>query len=110
VLLAGFVTAIIFMVFGFMKSSDVYKDAVAVAKANPAVQTAIGAPVEERLPITGKINTSGVSGQANLAIPISGPDGRAIIYAVATKSSGRWRFSTLVVEIKDTRQRIDLLE
>ncbi len=60
--------------------------------------------------VSGNINVSGPSGQADLSIPISGPDGKATIYAVATKSAGQWTFSTLVVEINGTMQRIDLLE
>jgi len=107
---AGFIAMIMCLVFGMMKSSDVYKGAIALAEAHPIVQTAIGNPLEEGIFITGKINTAGPSGEADLAIPISGPDGKATIYAVAKKAAGQWRYSTLVVEVKDTGQRIDLLE
>ena len=110
ILFVGFIALIVCLVFGMMKSSDVYKQALAKAKARPAVQATIGTPIEEGLLITGNINVSGPSGQANLSIPISGPDGKATIYLVAAKSAGQWSFSTLVVEIKQTRQRIDLLE
>lgn len=109
-LFAGFIVLIICLVYGLMKSSDAYRDALAKAKAHPSVQKAIGAPIEEGIFTTGSINISGPSGQANLAIPISGPDGEATIYVVAAKSSGKWTFSTLIVAINDTKQRIDLLE
>ena len=98
------------LVFGLMKSSDAYKDAVAAAKAHPSVQQTLGSPIEEGMFTTGSIKISGPSGQADLAIPIAGPSGKATVYAVATRSAGQWTFSTLVVEIKDTKQRIDLLE
>jgi hypothetical protein len=110
VIFAGFIAGIMFLVFGMIKSSDVYKDAVARAQAYPSVREALGTPIEEGMFTTGNINVSGPSGQANLAIPISGPDGEGTIYAVATKSAGQWTFSTLIVEIKDTKQRINLLE
>lgn len=107
---AGFIVLIMCLVFGLIKSADPYKDALAKAKAHPSVQKIIGTPIEEGIFITGKINVSGSSGQADISIPISGPDGKATIYVVATKSAGQWTFSTLSVEIKDTRQRIDLLK
>ena len=110
ILFVGFIALLVCLVFGMMKSSDVYRQALAKAKAQPSVQATIGTPIEEGLLITGNINVSGPSGQANLSIPISGPDGKATIYLVAAKSAGQWSFSTLVVEIKQTRQRIDLLE
>ncbi|MFC1497219.1 cytochrome c oxidase assembly factor Coa1 family protein [Verrucomicrobiota bacterium] len=107
---AGFIALIICLVFGMMKSSGVYKDALAKAKADPSVQKIIGTPIEEGMFVTGNINVNGSSGQADLSIPISGPDGKATVYVVAAKSAGQWTFSTLVVEIKETNQRIDLLE
>ena len=110
VLFLCFIALIVFAVFGMMKSSDVYKAAVAKAKAHPSVQKTIGTPIEEGMFITGNIDVSGSTGQANLSIPISGPNGKGTIYVVAAKSAGQWTFSTLVVEIKETKQRIDLLE
>ena len=58
----------------------------------------------------GSINISGAAGNADLAIPISGPNGRGTIYARATRSAGKWTFSQLVVEIKATKEKIDLME
>lgn len=106
----GFVVLIVTIVFGMLKSSDVYKDALAAARAEPAVEMALGTPIEGGLFVMGNINISGSSGQADLAIPISGPDDEATIYAVAEKSAGRWTFSTLVVEIKTTGEKIDLMQ
>ena len=105
----GFIALIAILIFGMMKSSDAYKDALSMAKAHPAVEKALGTPIEEGLFITGNISVSGPSGQANLAIPLSGPKGKATLYVVASKSAGRWTFSTLVVEIKETEKRINLL-
>ncbi len=110
VLFTGFIALIVCLVCGMMKSSDAYKVAVAKAKANPSVQKAIGTPIEEGLLVQGNINISGPSGQADLSIPISGPDGKGTIYAVAEKAAGQWTFSTLVVEVDGTKQRIILLE
>jgi hypothetical protein len=109
-LFVGFIALLMCLVFGMMKSSDAYRDALSTAQAHPSVQKIIGTPITAGMFIGGNINVSGPSGQADLSIPISGPDGKATIYLVAAKSAGQWSFSTLVVQIKETNQRIDLLE
>jgi len=105
-----FVGAIVLIVFSAVKSSDVYKDALARAKTHPAVIEALGSPVTEGLLLSGNTNVNGASGEANLSIPVSGPKGKGTIYVAATKSLGRWNYSGLVLEIERTHQRIDLLQ
>jgi hypothetical protein len=95
-------------VFGALKSSDVYQEAVAKAKENKAVQAAIGTPIQEGFFVNGNINLINQGGNANLAIPISGPKGSATVNAVAQKLEGRWIFSTLEVAIEGGN-RINLL-
>ncbi|OGP55053.1 MAG: hypothetical protein A2Y65_04180 [Deltaproteobacteria bacterium RBG_13_52_11] len=109
-LFAAFIMLIITIVFGMIKSSDVYKDALATARTHPAVVKALGSPIKEGIFVMGSISVSGSSGQADLAIPISGPNGKGTIYAVASKHAGQWTFSKLVVEIKATKEIIDLIE
>src|SRR5436305_8657544 len=69
----AFVASIIFIVFSAVKSTDVYKDALARAKADPAVIEALGSPIKEGLLVSGNTNVNGASGEANLAIPVSRP-------------------------------------
>jgi hypothetical protein len=104
-----FAGSIALIVFSAMKSTDVYKEALARAKANPAVIDALGSPITEGFLISGNTNVNGASGEANLSIPISGPNGKGTIYVAANKSLGRWSYSGFVVEIAKTHQRIDLL-
>ena len=110
VLIAAFIAAIFFFVFGILKSSDVYKTALATAKRNPAVIEALGEPIKEGWLMSGKTNVEGTSGEADIGIPISGPRGKATVYAVASKSAGRWNYKTLEVEVSGRPERIDLLE
>lgn len=109
-LFLAFVGSILLIVFSAMKSTDVYKDALARAKTNPAVIDALGSPVKERFFMSGNTNVNGASGESNLAIPISGPKGKGTIYVSAQKSLGEWNYSGLIVEIGQTHQRIDLLQ
>jgi len=109
ILFAAFITLIVMIVFSAMKSSDVYKDALKRAKAEPAVIEALGSPIKDGMFVSGSTNVNGASGEANLAIPIYGPKGEGTLYVVAEKSVGAWNYSNLVVEVKKTKNRIDLL-
>ena len=108
VLGGALVAFLVLVVFGALKQSDVYKMAVARAKADSRVIAALGAPISEGWYLAGKTNVNGGSGDADLSIPISGPKGKGTIYAVATKSAGEWTYSKLVVKIDSTGETIDL--
>ena len=104
-----FVVCIVFFVFSVLKSSDAYQTALTNAKNDPRVVTALGSPIKDGLVPSGKTNVNGSSGDADIAIPISGPKGKAMIYAVGTKSAGKWEFSKLAVQV-DGGEMIDLNE
>jgi hypothetical protein len=108
VLGGAFVAFLVLVVFGAMKQSDAYKMAVARAKANPRVTSALGTPISEGWFLSGHTNVNMGSGDADLTIPISGPKGKGTIYAVATKSAGEWTYSKLEVKIDSTGETIDL--
>jgi hypothetical protein len=108
--IAVFISLIVLVVFGSMKSSDAYKMAVARAKANPQVVEKLGTPIEEGFFVGGNISVANERGNASLTIPISGPKGSATIFADAEKRGGPWEFSVLEVSIKGEARKIDLLE
>jgi hypothetical protein len=105
-----FVSSVLVIVFSAIKSTDVYKEALARAKADPAVIEALGSPIKDGFLVSGNTNVNGPSGESNLAIPISGPKAKATIYLSANKSLGQWNYSGLVVEVRQTHQRIDVLQ
>ena len=108
-LFLAFIGSIIVIVFSAMKSTDVYREALARAKGDPAVIEVLGSPIKEGFLVSGNTNVNGASGESNLAIPISGPKGKGTIYVSANKSLGQWNYSGLVVEVAQTHERIDLL-
>ena len=57
----------------------------------------------------GSISANGPSGEADLAIPVSGPMGSCSIYAVAKKTVGRWEYQILEAECENEPERINLL-
>jgi Cytochrome oxidase complex assembly protein 1 len=106
----AFVGSIVVIVFSAMKSTDVYKEALARAKMHPAVIEALGSPIKDGFLASGNSSVNGASGESNLAISISGPKGKGTIYVSATKSLGQWNYAGLVVEVGQTHERIDLLQ
>ncbi|MBL8205502.1 MAG: cytochrome c oxidase assembly factor 1 family protein [Blastocatellia bacterium] len=106
---AGFVTLIFSIVLGSLKSSDVYNESLAKARTNAQVTAALGTPVEPGFWVSGNISVENSSGNADLSIPISGPNGSGTIYVTATKSAGRWNYSTMICEISSSGNRVNLL-
>jgi len=105
-----FVGSIFVVVFSAMKSTDVYKDALARTRREADVIDALGSPIKDGFLMSGNTNVNGAAGEPNLAIPISGPKGKGTIYVSAKKSFGEWNYSGLVVEVSQTHQRINLLQ
>ncbi len=108
-LVAAFVFGILALVFGSMKMAEPYKYAMEQAQHSPVVVQRIGQPVKAGMLVSGQINVSGPTGHADLAIPISGPRGKATVYVVGDKSAGKWTYQTLEVQFEGDPQRVSLL-
>jgi hypothetical protein len=52
---------------------------------------------------------TGGSGDANLAVPISGPKGNGTVYVMARRIAGVWNYSQMIAGIESTGEKIDLL-
>jgi Cytochrome oxidase complex assembly protein 1 len=108
VLGSGVVFLVVSLVFGAIKSSDAYTQAVARARANDEVKAVLGEPIQTGYFVSGNISVDGSSGNADFSIPLSGPKGSATLYVTAKKAAGRWEFTTLEVAPKGSDTRIDL--
>jgi Cytochrome oxidase complex assembly protein 1 len=97
-------------VFGLMRRSEAYSGAMIRIRTSERVQEALGSPITDGWFVTGKIQISGPSGRASLAIPVKGPKGRGTVYVEASKELGEWHFRRLIVAIEGTNRRIDLSE
>jgi hypothetical protein len=111
VLLCGalFVFGIFSLIIGAMRGSDVAKEAVARAQSNALVAQRLGAPISEGWFVSGSINVSTGSGDADLTVPISGPKGKGTVYVKAQKTAGRWDYSVMQAAMEGSSERIDLL-
>ena len=108
-LLALFVGGLLTFVFGLLKSSEPYQHAVAVASSNPDVLREIGAPVSPGWYLSGNINVSGSSGDADMAVPLNGSLHRGTVYVVAKKTDGVWRYTKLRMLVEGQESPIELL-
>ncbi len=103
-----FTASIFFVAVGIMKGTDAYRIALLRAQENPRVIEALGSPVKSGLVVAGSTHAEGATGEAKLAIPISGPKGKGTIFVEAHKSAGAWEFDRMIAEIAETKERIDL--
>jgi Cytochrome oxidase complex assembly protein 1 len=109
IVVCGLPLALMGAVFAAMKNSDAAKESVFQAQTNSQVVNQLGTPIAAGWLVTGSINTSTTSGDADLAIPISGPKGHAKIYVTAHKVAGAWNYSVMEVAIAGSNERINLL-
>jgi hypothetical protein len=107
--LGAFVAGLGFVIFGSMRSSGAYQEAMRTLRSDPRAIEALGQPIEEGWFVTGSVNVSGPSGEASLAIPVSGPRGKGRLYVESLKRGGLWRMRLLELA-PPSGPRIDLLD
>ena len=76
---AALMVSVMVLIFIVIGNSEPSKMAFAMAAANPVVRQRLGEPIKRGFFTTGNIETSGPAGHADVAIPISGPKGKATI-------------------------------
>ncbi len=102
--------AFIFLIFGTMKSSEPYQDALAMLRSNSAAEQALGTPIHDGWYVTGSIGESGSSGHAELSFPVSGPKGSGTVNLIARRYGGRWTLTRLELIVNGSGRKINLLE
>ena len=108
-LIVAFIGGVMALALGAMKSNEPYQHAVRVATQDPRALARMGAPVQPGWWLSGNINVTGSSGNADFAIPVEGTAHKGTVYVVAKKSAGRWTYQTLELQVEDAPERLDLL-
>lgn len=99
-------------IFGATKmfsGSEPYTFALEQATNNEQVIELLGEPVETNGIMQGSINFSNNDGNADISIPIKGPNGTGKIYVVGEKRNDTWTYSELEVRIEKNSEVINLL-
>lgn len=96
--------------FRLFRSSGAWKEAVALATADPRVRQALGDPVAPGAWVGGRIHVvNGDRGEAAFVVPLHGPRGEASLRVQALKNRGVWSFQLLQAQVRGGAC-IDLLE
>lgn len=113
-LIAG-VAGIIYVAVSVLKSTEVYKNALEMARANTVVVEELGQPIEDGWYVIGSVENEAGDGRARLEIPITGPKKKGTLYVIAevddnVGGSRSWTYMQLEVEVEGRAERIDLLD
>ena len=118
--LGGCLTLIVLFIFGIgatifgvsklLTNSNPYKYAIEQAATDARVIEILGEPVETTGLMQGNISTTNNSGKANFTIPLKGPNGKGSVTTKGTKEDGIWTYEELYVLIKETNEKINLLD
>lgn len=106
--IAGFIALLFGMINGMMRSSEPYQTAMQRAQAQPQVVAALGEPIETGWFVQGNISTQGTQGSADLAIPLSGPRGKGVLYVVGEQTAGQWHYEVMLVRVPGQAEAIEL--
>ena len=104
------VGAAIFGVTKIITNSEPYEYAFDLAKTDERVLNILGDPIESDGIMQGNISISNSEGEANFRIPIKGPKAAAYVQVVAERYAGDWEYEELYVIIKETNEKINLLD
>jgi hypothetical protein len=107
-LTGAFIAGIFYVIMSSFTSSPVYIEALQAARADPHVVQSLGEPIRPGWLIMGSLEEQGISGDANLVIPISGSRKNGTLYASARKGNGVWQFYTLAVRVDGDPEIIPL--
>ncbi len=110
ILFAFGIGAAIFGVSKIFTSSAPYEYAVEQASKNPSVIELLGEPVETAGIMQGNISTTNDSGEVNIKIPLKGSKGKGSVTIKGEKIDGEWFYEELYVIIKETNEKINLLD
>jgi len=99
--------ALVAGVFGMMKNTGAYVQAIERVQQNPDAVAALGEPITAGWMMSGSFNDNGDTGDAEYSVPVSGPRGSGTLVVRAIKRGGRWSFSELTL-LPDGGDPIDL--
>ena len=107
--LATMLRVVMSFFLGAFKRSDVYAEAIGIAKSNAEVRRELGEPIQEGWWVSGSMKVAGSSGAARFATTLRGSLGVGVLCIQARKHSGEWQFDLLEVAVQGRSERIDLL-
>ena len=102
--------AMFFGVTNVLKNSTPYEFAVELASNNIKVIEYLGEPIETHGIMSGNISVHNDAGEVDIEIPLKGSKGEGSIIVIGEKIDGEWFYEELYILIKETNEKINLLE
>jgi len=102
--------AVMVGVFGAIKRSTPYQEAVTRLRADPTAVGALGQPIQTGWMVTGSVNADLNGGHAALAIPVHGPKASGVLQVEASRAAKGWTYSTLNLRLDDSKGQVNLLK
>lgn len=93
----AFAAVLVFIVFGAIKRSDAYTEALNRVRADQRAVAVLGEPITPGFWVSGNMNINNGKGNADFTFPVSGPKGSAKVHAVASTEGQKWEYTELVV-------------
>ena len=116
----GCLTIILLFIFGIgalffgvsevLSNSTPYEYAVEKASNDSSVIEYLGNPIETAGIMRGNISIKNGSGEVDISIPLKGPKGKGSVIVIGKKIDGEWIYEELYVLIKETNDKINLLD
>jgi len=101
---------IFFGVTNVLKNSTPYEFAVELASNNSKVIEYLGESIETDGIMSGNISINNSSGEVDIEIPLKGTKAKGSVIVIGEKINGEWFYYELYVLIKETNEKINLLE
>src|SRR5260370_18441422 len=83
-----------------LKDSDVARESLARAQANPVLIEKLGTPIQMGAWVGGSVNATPADGNAELVMPLMGPKGSGVMAVSARKTAGKWHFLSMQVTVQ----------
>lgn len=109
ILIVAFIAIVFFGATKIISGSGPYQDSIAKAQNNEHVIERLGEPIETVGIMQGSISFRNSDGDADISIPIKGPNGKATIYVVGEKRNDVWTYSEQEVRMDQNNEVINLL-
>ena len=109
VLIIVFIGSIFYGVTSLMTDSKAYTDAMEKATSSEQVTSILGSPIEQNGVIGGSIHYSSGYSDAEITIPIKGPNGAGTIRVEGGGTDDVWTYEKMDVLVSETGEIIDLL-
>jgi Cytochrome oxidase complex assembly protein 1 len=91
---------LVYVVMASLKNSDVARESLARAQANPALIEKLGTPIQMGAWVGGSVNSTPADGNAELVMPLMGPKGSGVLAVTARKTAGEWHYLVMTVTIQ----------